>query len=146
MENRALGYCFSRYDLFRSFPTSKLEIYKNKSETSYANISLKDLVGRIFVYGLYLILLDIIHNGITFKFPTKREVFMHMKSITGEDFKKSRRNGAFLDVDYLKSNFTGNHIVYSKTIRGRIIDKNIYVNREMKQLITKYTNEGRGYA
>lgn len=146
MEHRALGYCFSRKDLFRSFPVEKLELFGKKNTTSYDNVHSKDLVGKIFVYGLYLILLDIIHNGITFKFPTKKDVTLHMKSITGEDFKKSRRNGAFLDVDYLKSNFTGNIIVYSKIIRDRMVDRDIHVNKELKQLITKYTNEGRGYA
>lgn len=146
MEHFALGYCFSKVDIFKNFPSKKLKYDRKKIKEIYGDIRPKNFAWRIFVYGLYIILLDIIHNGITFQFPTKKDVCIHMESITGEEFKKIRRGGGFLDVDYLKSNFTGNHLVYSRMNKDREVKKDIHVNRGLKELITKYTNEGRGYS
>lgn len=146
MEQLALGYCFNRKDLFKNFPVKKMILKSKDYDRLFKGSHTREASAEIFIYALYIILLDIIHNGITFKLPTTKEAYIYIESTSGEDFKRARRNGAWRDVDYLKSNFTGNSLKYMRIFRGREIKKSIYVGKELKDLITKYTNEGRGYA
>jgi len=58
------------------------------------------------------ILNDIIDNNVIFQLPVNTEAYIEMTSITGDDFKKARQNGAFEDINLTTSHFTGNQLVY----------------------------------
>jgi len=53
-----------------------------------------------------IVIKDIIENRTTFKLPYKG-AWIEMVPIKGDDFVRARQNGAFEDVDFLTSNFTG---------------------------------------
>jgi hypothetical protein len=88
---------------------------------------------------------DIIENNVTFKFPNVKAELSMMR-FYGDDFKTLRQKGAFKNVDFLKSMFSGYRLVlkmFSKFRPTRI--KNVYVNKYFKDKITQYTNEGKQY-
>ena len=51
----------------------------------------------------------------------------------------------FADIDILASNFTGYQLEYVCHYTHRTVHKPIYVDTPLRNLITKYTNEGRNY-
>ena len=69
-----------------------------------------------------------------------------MKQYSDINFKKLYNKGKFNDIDFVLSQFTGNQLVfkyikYNKELK----EKSIYVNKELKKLIQKFTNEGKQY-
>jgi hypothetical protein len=66
-----------------------------------------------------------------------------MKKVRGEDFKNLKKAGKWKDVGLTASNFTGHELgLYMYGERDPRI-KTIYVNKYLKDKITKYTNEGK---
>lgn len=108
----------------------------------------KQLAANIFKDCFYEILLDIIDNNVTFVLPIKYGNYaeMYMKQYSGEEFKKLYKWGKFNDIDFVLSQFTGNGLAfrYSTHTRGTK-EKPIYVNKELKRLIIKYSNEAKQY-
>ena len=88
--------------------------------------------------------LSSINNNINFELPTPSGQ-LHLVPIQGEDFKKARQNGAFKDVDYLKSNFTGYEMKLDiKTKYPRSIP--VHLDSKLKNKIVEQTNKGIQYA
>lgn len=143
----SLGYCYNLHDLFENLPDKKIT-FKAPIAIRLGRRNKKDVQQLVFIYCLKLIILDIIHNGVTFQLPVNnKKCFFEMTNSTGEDFKKARRNGAYQDIDYLDSDFTAHHLQYRVEYpkRGIHITKPIYVWQNEKNLITEYTNIGRKY-
>lgn len=106
----------------------------------------KDIfAGKVFMYFMYILLLDIIHNGITFRLPVRSDAFIEMYTVSDDDFVKARQNGAFHHVDYLESNFTGNYLQFRYKLKADWRRKTIYVSNVLKRIITDYTNKGKKY-
>lgn len=143
--NYATGYTFDTKELFENLKIDKLKFSTKVCEKLSGCKDRRALAIRIFLYAVKVILLDIIENNVTFKFPTRRECYLNIVGTFGEDFKKARRNGAWLDVDYLKSNFTGYRMQFMYIANDREIKKPVYVSSWMKDMITKKTNEGFSY-
>lgn len=101
-------------------------------------------LGRLFTYFYYLVIKDIIENQITFKLPVNR-CYLEMTPVTGDEFIKARQNGAFKDVDFLISNFTGYNLNLRISTRYGKWLKRIYVSSKYRDLIVKLTNEGVGW-
>jgi hypothetical protein len=92
--------------------------------------------------------LDIIENNVTFVLPLKYGNYaeIYMKQFSDEEFKKLYKYGKFKNIDYVLSQFTGNELVYkysTRTVDNK--EKPIYVNKELKKLIEKHTNEAKQY-
>ena len=52
----------------------------------------------------------------------------------GEEFKKARQNGAFADVDFLASNFTGHKLQYRYKVKsGKWFTKKYICSQEIKK-------------
>lgn len=69
-----------------------------------------------------------------------------MKQFSDEEFKKLYKYGKFKNIDYVLSQFTGNELVYKYSTRTvDTKEKPIYVNKELKKLIEKHTNEAKQY-
>ena len=102
MINYATGYAFNVTELFENFDNKRLSINSSDCQKTIGYPDKREIVLQVFLYAIKLILLDIIQNNVTFKFPTKRECYLNIVRTSGEDFKKARRNGKWLDIDYLK--------------------------------------------
>lgn len=143
--NYATGYSFNSEELFENLKIKRLKFSTDTCKKISGCKDRRALAIRIFLYAVKIILLDIIENNVTFKFPTKRECYLNMVGTFGEDFKRARRNGAWLDVDYLKSNFTGYQMQFMYLANDREIKKPVYVSSWMKDIITEKTNSGFSY-
>lgn len=139
------SYALKAAQLYIGFPTKKY--IRLKSDEIPGGGNFRDLYGRIFRYFFYLVTKDIIENQITFKFPPNRYIrtYFEMVPIHGEDFKRARQNGAFSDVDFLASNFTGYQLYLRYMTRYGKWLKQIYVSKHFKDQITKLTNQGVGW-
>ena len=108
----------------------------------------RKLASDIFKDCFCEILLDIINNNVTFVLPLKYGNYAEicMKQTSDEEFKKLYKWGKFKNIDFVLSQFTGNELVYrynTKTVGVK--EKPIYVNKELKKLIEKYTNKAKQY-
>lgn len=145
--NYATGCAFSQDDMFENFPYKKLKISCRECTEINGNPHRDKLVKKIFRECVKLVLNDVIDNNTTFELPLNgnKKCDIHMQRIRGDKFKSLRKAGKWKDVDYLKSMFTGYQLglfLYGNRT-PRI--KNIYVNKELRDKITKNTNEGKQY-
>lgn len=139
----ATSYSMIPSDLYYGYTKKhKMRFTKDKSPKKYWDPD--EELGRVFTYFYYLVIKDIIENQVTFKLPVNR-CYLEMTPIIGEDFVKARQNGAFRDVDFLMSNFTGYNLnLRIHTRYGKWL-KRIYVSSKYRDLITELTNKGVGW-
>lgn len=146
-KNWFLSYGVSPYQLYTNYLGKHTVDLKHiellQCERSWG--SLQAAFASMFKYLFLLIVQDIIENGITFQLPhtTKNKCYIEMIPVSGEEFKKAYRLGAFQDVDFLASNFTGYNLRFRMTTKYGSWCKRIYVTRKYKQRITELTNQGR---
>lgn len=127
------------------------DLYTNFNITKYIETPIKDWTKQHYLqtfakmlrYLFYLIIIDIIENNVTFKFPVSTS--LEMVPYTGDDFVRMCKLGCFDDIDYLASNFTGYRLKLTYRTRYKTWRKCIAVSDYLKQRITKYTNEGKRY-
>lgn len=142
----ATSYALKADELYYKFPTKKyIRLKKEDLPKQYGN-KFQDLYGDIFRYFFFLLLNDVIDNQVIFKFPPgAHKAWIQMDAVTGEDFERAVQKGAFQDVDFLASNFTGYEMNLRYNTRYGHWKKRIYVSKRMKDRITKRTNEGKGW-
>lgn len=145
--NWSTGCAFSTDDLFMNFPYKKLQINCEQCKAITGNNHRDVLVKRVFKESLKLVLDDIIENNVTFWFPLtgSRKCNMHMKRVQGEEFKNLRRGGKWKNVDIVKSMFSGYEIQLFMLGRRTPRTKTIYLNKDYRERIDKYTNNGKQY-
>lgn len=142
----AVGHAFNMHDMFMNFPYEKLEMSCNDCERINKDPHRDHLVKKIFRACVKEILNDVVDNNVTFNLPTEpRHVYIHVRRSFGEEFKWARRHGKWNDVDFLKSNFSGNQL--SLNMGGMYAHKGkpIYVDKRLKQKLTDNTNLGKQY-
>lgn len=108
----------------------------------------KQLAARIFKDCFYEILLDIIDNNVTFVLPLKYGNYaeIYMKQFADDAFKRLYKYGKFKNIDFVLSQFTGNELVYKYNTQSiGMKEKPIYVSKDLKEKIEKYTNEAKQY-
>lgn len=134
----ALSYGVLPFDLYHNF-------YKNhKISLTQAEMGgpFKIMASRIFTHFMYLLISDIIEYGGYFKFPAPKRCYIEIVPIMGDDFKTAYQRGAFADVDFLASNFTGYILQFRRSTRYGKWAKKIYVTSKFKDRITELTNKG----
>lgn len=143
----ATGYCFNAYDLFETFNTKTLKIKRETVQKKYGVKCKQAICASVLIYCCYLILLDIIKNNITFVLPLFNNKLgqFYAKPIVDEEFKNARKNGAFQDIDFLASDFTGYRLTYQWTNSIERKEKNIYINKKFKDAFTQKINNGQKY-
>lgn len=143
----ATSYALKADELYTSFPTKKYMSMKAKELPSRFNGDFKVMYGEMFRYFMYLLIKDVIENQVTFKFPPTGDgsSWIEMTPISGDDFIKARQNGAFQDVDFLVSDFTGYQLTYRKSNRYGSWRKRIFVSSKYRDRITELTNKGVGW-
>lgn len=135
---------FSEIDLFLRF---KMPPVKNKWVLDHTP-DMREFASKIFAECFYEILLDIIENNVTFVLPLGFGEYAEISvtQITDEDFIKSYKIGTFKDVDFVKSQFTGNRLVFTyRAKNGNAKRRFLSITGELKKLLVKYTNEGKIY-
>lgn len=138
--NWATSYALTAEQLYINFPASKY-IRKDLAQRS----GFRRLLGAILRYFFFLVLNDIIDNNVTLKLPPGTGAYVEMVPVSGDDFTKARQNGAFRDVDFLTSNFTGYQLYLRYNNRYGHWKKRIYVSSKMRDKITANTNAGKHY-
>lgn len=144
MKNLSTGHAFNLDQMLIKFPYDKLKGLKglNKSQK-------KSLIKKIIKDSVYMVLNDIIDDNAQFELPVKaKKAYMFMKRVSGDDFVKARKNGAFKGVDFLESDFTGNNIILQlrgNSVEGRWKETKVYVSGELKNKIIENTNKGKQY-
>lgn len=113
------GYCFTSRDLFDTLNLKSLNIPTTLVRESKMDC-LQDLCGAVLTYCLYLIILDIIENNVTFVLPLfgNREACFYVKMFDGDDFQKAYKAGKFMGIDFLSSNFKGYQIYFEYRYKG----------------------------
>lgn len=138
--NWATSYALTAEQLFINFPASK---YIRK-EVRQLN-EFRRILGAVLRYFFFLVINDIIDKNVTLKLPPGTGAYIEMQPVSGEDFKKARMNGAFEDVDFLTSNFTGYQLYLRSNNKFGHWNKRIHVNKKMQNKITANTNAGMHY-
>lgn len=130
-------------ELYYAFPRK----YIRHNTKDLPDISTRILCSKVFRYFFKLVIEDIIEHQDVFKFPpcNRGACYIKMDGVTGDEFITARKNGAFQDVDYLASNFTGYNIFLQYSTRYGSWKKRIYVNARYKDRITELTNQGVGW-
>lgn len=148
MKNYSTGCAFNLRDIFIKLDKNKLKLTSNLCEKINNDRHKDALIKKIFRKSVEIILEDIITNNVTFELPTgSRKSDIHVRRYSDDDFVAGRKNGKWLDVDFLKSYFTGYQIVlnmYNKD-GGVTRTKPIYVNKKYKKILTDNTNSGMQY-
>ena len=144
--NYAVGYAVCLKELFKTFNFKKLKIQSKVCEKIIGSRHKEILAEQVMKSCIKLVIDDVIENNATFHLPTrKRTAEIKMRRISDENFAKARRNGKWLDVDFLASNFTGYQMVFRFTQQQIVIEKPIYLDPQNKNRITEHTNNGKQY-
>ncbi len=143
----SLGCAFTLDEILETFPLKKLKSDCNKCKELYNDYHRHLLVRRIFKECFKLVINDIIENNITFHLPLTgtRKCYLCMDRTTGDAFKHYRQHGKWMDVDFLKSMFSGYWIGFYMMGNRTPRKKHIYVSRTLRDRITEKTNEGFNY-
>ena len=142
------GCAFNTTDLFSPFNKDKLKITSNLCEKVINNRHKQALINKIFQESFKIIINDIIDNNVTFELPVgSAYADIHVTPYSFDDFKAGRRNGKWMDIDFLKSGFVGNVVTLNMYKRdGRVTRvKPIHISGEQKQRLTENTNNQNQY-
>ena len=148
MKHMALGWACNLNDIFVRFPYEKC---KSLIKKYTRRIQQRQIVKQVFREGVQQILEDVIENNVTFKIQGVgyEGGEIHMEAITGSEFEKVREKGKFKYVDFLESLFTGYQMyLYIHGKSDNLLHRKkypIYVNKHLRDKLTKYTNEGKIY-
>lgn len=140
------GYCFIPTDLYDNFNATALKVKRKLVSKKYSCVSKQEFCGKVLAYCLYLIILDMIENNITFMFPTVgKEARFQVKPFTGEQFQKMYSKGKFAGIDFLSSNFTGYELCFRYQAPGGFKEKPMYISKNMKDKFYENINNGKVY-
>lgn len=143
----ALGCAFSLNEVLMNFPYEKLKINCKECKRIVGDNHRNILVKRVFRECVKLVINDIIENNVTFWLPLtgNKKCNMHMRRVRGQEFKNLRRGGKWKDVDIVSSMFSGYEISLFMLGKRTPRVKSIYLNKDYRNTITKYTNQGIPY-
>ena len=83
---RLIRYYFTSQDLAEDLNLKRLKVSRKALAIHRGkSYNLRTLCIRMFIYFLYLVLLDIIKNNVTFTFPTLRKMMIGVRRITDEN-------------------------------------------------------------
>lgn len=145
--NYALGCAFSLDDIIMNFPYKKLQINCKECKLITGDNHRNFLVKKVFKESVKLVIEDIIENNITFWLPLTgdKKCNIHMKRVTGQEFKDLRRGGKWKGIDIVSSMFSGYEIRMFLLGKRTPRVKTIYLNKDYRDRITNNTNNGMQY-
>ena len=145
--NYALGCSFNISDLFFNFPYKKLKLNCRDCLEITGDAHRSLLVKKIFRASMKIVIQDIVERNVTFWLPLTgdKKCNMHMKRVSGKDFQKLRQAGKWDDIDIVNSNFSGYEIGFYMLGKRTPRVKTVYVNKQTREAISRYTNIGKQY-
>lgn len=147
MKRYALGCAFTTKNILTNFPYNKLSFTCNLCKKITGDNHRNVLVEKIFKESLKIIILDIIQNNVTFWLPLTggKKCNIHMRKVSGQEFKNLRRGGKWEDIDILKSMFSGYQLSLFMLGNRTPRIKSIYLNKSLQELISNKINAGMSY-
>lgn len=145
--NYSLGCSFTLDEVLANFPCKKLHISCQQCKDLIGDPHRITLVKKIFRESVKIVILDIIHNNVTFWLPLtgNKKCNIHMRRVQGEEFKNMRKAGKWKDVDIVQSMFSGYEIGFFLLGKRTPRVKTVYINNELRSIITQNTNKGFQY-
>ena len=144
----ATSWCFTSQDLFDNINFAQFG-WSNAFYKLFKTDRWKKLVGMVFTYFMYLVILDIIENNITFELPLKgaAQGEFYVKAFTDDAFKNLYRAGKWKGIDFLNCDFTGYQIYFRyKTKHGDWKEKPVYIShKNARDVFYQKINEGKKY-
>lgn len=142
----SVSCAFNLNHLFDNFPYEKIKFTCKECEAITNKRNRDVLVKRIFKECFKIVIQDIITNNVTFWLPTgSRKSCLKMQRFKDAAFRNLRRSGKWLDVDFLKSDFSGYQIGFFMYGNRTSRNKYVYLNSKYKNQITENTNNGMNY-
>ena len=147
IQRYALGCSFNISDLFFNFPYKKLKLNCRGCLEITGDAHRSLLVKKIFLASMKIVIQDIVERNVTFWLPLTgdKKCNMHMKRVSGKDFQKLRQAGKWDDIDIVNSNFSGYEIGFYMLGKRTPRVKTVYVNKQTREAISRYTNMGKQY-
>lgn len=147
IQRYALGCSFNISDLFFNFPYKKLKLNCRGCLEITGDAHRSLLVKKIFLASMKIVIQDIVERNVTFWLPLTgdKKCNMHMKRVSGKDFQKLRQAGKWDNIDIVSSNFSGYEIGFYMLGKRTPRVKTVYVNKQTKEAISRYTNMGKQY-
>ena len=147
IQRYALGCSFNISDLFFNFPYKKLKLNCRDCLEITGDAHRSLLVKKIFRTSMKIVIQDIVERNVTFWLPLTgdKKCNMHMKRVSGKDFQKLRQAGKWDDIDIVNSNFSGYEIGFYMLGKRTPRVKTVYVNKQTREAISRYTNIGKQY-
>ena len=147
IQRYALGCAFNISDLFFNFPYKKLKLNCRDCLEITGDAHRSLLVKKIFRASVKVVIQDIVERNVTFWLPLTgdKKCNMHMKRVSGKDFQKLRQAGKWDDIDIVNSNFSGYEIGFYMLGKRTPRVKTVYVNKQTREAISRYTNIGKQY-
>lgn len=143
----ALGCAFTTKDILYNFPYKKLSYDCNLCKSVTGDNHRNILVEKVFKESVRIIILDIIKNNVTFWLPLtgNKKCNIHIRRVTGDEFKNLRKKGKWRNIDILKSMFSGYQLSLFMLGNRTPRVKSIYVNKQLVRELENNINNGVQY-
>lgn len=140
-------YYFTIDDAFDKFNTRKLDVSRRALQRRYGKgISTKQICCRVFIYFLYLIILDIIRNNITFIFPTRKKLVLGIEIIRGKNLTEQLKARYPKMYDYLGAGMELPRIMFFFQKRdSELRSRGVMLNKSLTKEFFNNINAGKGY-
>ena len=140
----SLSYTFSAPE---KFDLKKLEVSRKMLKKNYKNgAELRLWCCRIYIYFLYLVILDIIRNSTTFVFTTRKRMILGIEILKGEELLNHLKTSTNTMYNYFDSEYKYPQIklFYEKGKKGTLT-RGVMLNYSLTKEFFDNVNSGNKY-
>lgn len=146
----SISYTFSASELFENFNLKKLEVSRKMVKRNYKNgAELRLWCCRIYIYFLYLVILDIIRNSTTFVFTTRKRMILGIEILKGEGLLNHLKTSTNTMYNYFDSEYKYPQIklFYEKGKKGKVraLTRGVMLNYSLTKEFFDNINSGNKY-
>lgn len=144
---QAYKYYFTSEDLFDDFKLSTLDVNRKLFHRRYGKYTtVKSICCRIFIYFLYLVILDIIKNNVKFVFPITKLMVIGITIIKGNELIELLKNSKNQMYDYFGSEFKFPKInIFFKKKNIGMYSRDLVLNYSLTRMFFDNVNKGNIY-
>lgn len=128
--------------MFLTFNTEALSIKKSDIRKYLKDGTKREFAIYVFKVSLEQVINDIIEKGIEFQFQNsgKDKAYMRLNRISGDEFIKLRKRGAFKDFDPVATDFNAYRVEYRIERRnGSVVNIPVHLNQASTKRIAELT-------
>lgn len=141
-----IKYMFKSLDLFSNFDLKKLNVSRKMLKRSYSNGSeLRLWCSRIYIYFLYLVILDIIRNNITFISSKRKKLILAIEILKGKELLKYLKNSDSKMYNYITSEYKYPRIKLFYKTGKNYLTREILLNYSLTKEFFDNINKGNIY-